>query len=62
MNKQKQTFEGKMDLTFVKENVRWYIDLRQFLEASAGSKDDLEMVAGRIPSAMNYPTEVTASR
>jgi hypothetical protein len=46
MNKQPTTFEGQMDLTFVKENGRWYVDLPEFLESGAGDKDDLEMVAG----------------
>ncbi len=46
MNKQTQAFEGKMNLTFVKEQGRWYVDLPQFLESGAGTKADLEMVAG----------------
>lgn len=46
MNKQTNTFEGQMELIFVKEKGRWYVDLPQFLEADAGDKDDLEMVAG----------------
>ncbi len=40
------TFKGQMDLTFVKEEGRWYVDLPAFIETGAGTKDDLEMVAG----------------
>ncbi len=43
---QNQNFEGPMDLTFVKEQGRWYVDLPQFLDSGAGTKADLEMVAG----------------
>lgn len=46
MNKQTHAFEGQMDLTFVKEYGRWYVDLPEFLEAGAGNKGDLEMIAG----------------
>lgn len=35
-----------MDLIFVKESGQEYVDLPEFLEAGAGNKDDLEMIAG----------------
>ena len=45
MNK-KNTFEKQMELTFVKEKGRWYVDLPTFIESGAGTKADLEMVLG----------------
>lgn len=44
--KSKNKITGQIDLAFVKEKGRWYVDLPEFIKSGEGTKEDLEMVLG----------------